>query len=158
VSTAVSPLTAATFDEEIKGSSVPVVVEFWATWCPPCLAMAPMLASFAAEHFERFRVFKIDADAHPEMARRYEVMSVPTFLVFDQGELRRRMVGARTRHQLLEDLGAAIGSGAGDREWGQRCVGSHGLCVTRHRLSLPVTIAGSALQLRGPQRCVPGSE
>jgi thioredoxin 1 len=118
VSTVVSPLSAATFDEEIKGSPVPVVVEFWATWCPPCVAMAPMLASLATEQAERLRVFKIDADEHPELARRYEVMSVPTFLIFDQGELRRRMVGARTRHQLLEDLAAAIGSGAGDREWG----------------------------------------
>ena len=108
MSTAVAPLTTATFDEEIKGSPVPVVVEFWAPWCPPCLAMASMLASLAAEHAERLRVFKIDADEHPELARRYEVMSVPTFLVFDQGELRRRMVGARTRHQLLEDLEEAI--------------------------------------------------
>jgi thioredoxin 1 len=111
VSTAVLPLTAATFDEEVKASPLPVVVEFWATWCPPCLAMAPMLASLAAEHADQLRVFKIDADEHPELARRYEVLSVPTFLVFDQGELRRRMVGARTRHQLLEDVGAAIGSG-----------------------------------------------
>ena len=108
MSTAVAALTTATFDEEIKASPVPVIVEFWATWCPPCLAMAPMLASLAAEHAERLRVFKIDADEHPELARRYEVMSVPTFLVFDQGELRRRMVGARTRHELLEDLEEAI--------------------------------------------------
>jgi thioredoxin 1 len=108
VSSAVVELTESTFDEEVKASPLPVVVEFWATWCPPCVAMAPMLASVAAEHAEQLRVFKIDADEHPELARRYDVMSVPTFLIFSQGELRRRMVGARHRDQLLEDVREAI--------------------------------------------------
>jgi thioredoxin 1 len=108
MSSAVVELTESTFDEEIKSSPLPVVVEFWATWCPPCVAMAPMLESVAAEHAEELRVVKIDADEHPELARRYEVMSVPTFLVFDQGALRRRMVGARQRHQLLEAVHEAL--------------------------------------------------
>ena len=108
MSTAVLTLTEATFDEEITVSPVPVVVEFWAPWCPPCKMMAPMLNSLADELPNRLRVGKVDVDEHPELAARYDVVSVPTFLVFTDGELRRRMVGARSRAQLLDDVGVSV--------------------------------------------------
>jgi thioredoxin 1 len=101
---AVLELTAATFDEVVSVSDVPVVVEFWAEWCPPCKAMAPVLDSLARDTGDRLRILKVDADAYPELARRYEVVSVPTLLVFIEGELMHRMVGARSRSRLLEEI------------------------------------------------------
>jgi thioredoxin 1 len=104
VSSTVLELTDATFDEEIAASPIPVLVEFWAQWCPPCRVIAPILDSIAAEYADRLRVCKVNSDERPELALRYDVMSVPTILVFHQGELRRRMVGARSRPRLLEEL------------------------------------------------------
>jgi thioredoxin 1 len=98
-------LNEETFDKEIAGSPVPVVVEFWAEWCPPCKIIAPVLQSIAVDYSGRLRVFKINADEHPELARRHEVMSIPTILVFEEGELRGRMVGARSRARLLREIG-----------------------------------------------------
>jgi len=108
VSTSVRTLTETTFDEEITVSPVPVVVEFWAQWCPPCKMMAPMLDALAGDFDTRLRVGKVDVDAHPELAARYDVVSVPTFLVFTDGELRRTMVGARSRAQLLDEVGVSV--------------------------------------------------
>ena len=100
----VRELTAATFDEEVAASPVPVVVDFWAEWCGPCHALAPVLAEVASEHEDDLRIYSIDIEAHPEMATRFGVMSFPTMLVFDRGELVQRLVGARGKHRLLADL------------------------------------------------------
>ena len=108
MSNAVLELTGSTFDEAIVTSTVPVVVEFWAEWCPPCKQMAPVLDSIAADYSDRLQVFKLNSDEHPELARRYEVMSVPTILSFRDGQLHHRMVGARSRARLLEDLSELI--------------------------------------------------
>lgn len=101
-------VTEATFDEEIMRSSIPVVAEFWAEWCPPCRAIAPVLHSIATDYDGRLRVFTINVDDHPELARRYQVISIPTILVFSDGELRRQLVGARSRSRLLKDIGDVI--------------------------------------------------
>ena len=101
-------LTEATFDEEVRASQVPVLLEFWAEWCPPCKAIAPVLNELAADYEGRLRVLKVNADEHPELARRYEVASVPTMLVFSDGVVQRRMVGARGRARLLEVIGDLI--------------------------------------------------
>ena len=108
MSSAILEMTEATFDEEIKGSSLPVIVEFWAEWCPPCKAIAPVLHSLATDYDGRLRVFTINADEHPELARRYQVISIPTILVFSDGELRRQMIGARSRARLLREIGDLI--------------------------------------------------
>jgi len=108
MSNAPTELNEATFDEEITTSPLPVVVEFWAEWCPPCKLIAPILDSIAADYSGQLRVFKVNSDQRPELSRRYEVMSVPTILVFDQGELRMRMVGARSRARLLQELSVVI--------------------------------------------------
>jgi thioredoxin 1 len=104
MSSAVAELTEATFDEEIKTSPLPVVVEFWAEWCPPCKLLAPILDSIAADSVDRLRVYKINTDDHPVLGQRYDVMSVPTILVFTEGNLVRRLIGARSRARLLEEL------------------------------------------------------
>jgi thioredoxin 1 len=108
MSSTVLELTDATFDEEIAASPIPVLVEFWAQWCPPCRLIAPILDSIAAEYADRLRVCKVNSDDRPELALRYDVMSVPTILVFHHGELRRRMVGARSRSRLLDELAGVL--------------------------------------------------
>ena len=108
MTTTVPELTRHTFDEMIGSASLPVVVEFWAEWCPPCQMIAPALESIAAEQVPSVHVFKVNVDEHPELAARYEVFSIPTLLVFRQGVLVRRMVGARGRTQLLQEIEESI--------------------------------------------------
>jgi thioredoxin len=108
----VRELTDATFDEGVGGSPMPVVVDFWAEWCGPCHALAPVIHEIAAEHADELRIFSVDLDAHPAVAARYGVMSVPTLLVFDrrQGvEPVMRLVGARGKHHLLAELSGVLG-------------------------------------------------
>src|SRR3954452_2742031 len=97
-------LTQATFAEEISASEVPVIVECGAEWRPPCKVLAPVLDNIAADHGERIVLHKVDADECPELVGRFSVVSVPTTLVFKEGVLVKRMVGARGRGQLLEEL------------------------------------------------------
>ncbi|MGH9017724.1 MAG: thioredoxin family protein [Acidimicrobiales bacterium] len=108
MSTTVLDVTDATFDEEMVAAASPVVVEFSAEWCPPCRAMAPVLDDLAAEYDGSLRFVRVDSDAHPDLARRYDVVSVPTFLVMAGGELRHRMVGARSRGRFRAEIEAAL--------------------------------------------------
>jgi thioredoxin 1 len=110
VSSAIADLDETNFDEEIHSSAVPVIVEFWAEWCPPCKAIGPILDELATDDEHRVRVVKVNADEQPSLARRFEVSSVPTVLVFGDGEIQRRMVGARSRAWLLQEIGDVITS------------------------------------------------
>jgi thioredoxin 1 len=97
-------LSDATFDETVKSSSVPVVVDFWAEWCGPCKMIAPVLEEIAAEHGESLTIAKVNVDDNPDAAMRFQVMSIPTLIVFRDGEPAKRLVGAKGKAQLLEDL------------------------------------------------------
>jgi thioredoxin 1 len=101
-------LSATTFDEEIAASSQAVVVDFWAEWCGPCRMIAPILDEIAAEHADSLRVAKLNVDDHPDIGRRYQVMSIPTLLVFKDGELVKRLVGAKNKSQLVAELAEFI--------------------------------------------------
>jgi thioredoxin 1 len=100
----VTTLTTTTFDEEIAGAAEPILVDFWAEWCGPCKTVAPLLDEIADENAGKLRIAKLNVDEHPEIAQRFGVMSIPTLIVFREGEPAKRMVGAKGKGQLLQEL------------------------------------------------------
>lgn len=100
----VQELTGPTIHEEIAASTLPVLVEVGAEWCPPCRVMTPILEVVAGEQADRLRVFTVDADAHPDISVRYAIRSLPTMLVFREGALVGRLVGARPKARLVREL------------------------------------------------------
>ena len=102
-------LSDATFDETIAGSDTPVLVDFWAEWCGPCKMIAPTLAEIATEQKGKLAIGKLNVDDNPDTARRFDVMSIPTLLVFKDGQQVKRLVGAKGKGQLLQDLAEFIG-------------------------------------------------
>ena len=101
---AITNLSETTFDEEVGATPEPVLVDFWAEWCGPCKLIAPILEEIAAEQAGSIRVAKVNVDEAPDLARRFEVMSIPTLILFDGGVPAKRMVGAKGKPQLLEEL------------------------------------------------------
>ena len=97
-------LTDTTFDEEVNGSELPVVVDFWAEWCGPCRMVAPVLEQIAIENSGKLRMAKVNVDDAPSVARRYDIMSIPTLIVFQDGVAKKRIVGAKGKGQLVELL------------------------------------------------------
>jgi thioredoxin 1 len=101
-------LSDATFDESVNGSDTPVLVDFWAEWCGPCKMIAPVLEDIAKDHVGRIQIAKLNVDDNPNVARRFDVMSIPTLIVFSDGEVKKRLVGAKGKAQLLEELAEYI--------------------------------------------------
>lgn len=100
----ITALNDATFDEMVKSSERPVLVDFWAEWCGPCKMIAPILEEIAQEKESQLSVAKLDVDHSLEIAGRYEVMSIPTLILFKEGEPVARIVGARPKGALLREL------------------------------------------------------
>jgi thioredoxin 1 len=97
-------LTSGSFDETVKSSTTPILVDFWAEWCGPCKAIAPVLKELSTELAGKVTIAKLDVDAHGDIAQRFSVMSIPTLLIFNNGEVQKRLVGAKGKGQLLQEL------------------------------------------------------
>jgi thioredoxin 1 len=97
-------LTDQTFDEAIGGATEPVLVDFWAEWCGPCKMIAPILDEIATEQAGKITIAKLNIDDNPEAARRFDVMSIPTLILFKDGQPAKKLIGAKGKGQLLEEL------------------------------------------------------
>lgn len=101
---AIVTLNSGNFDETVKASNTPILVDFWAEWCGPCKQIAPVLADIATEQAGKLTIAKLNVDEHGDIAQRFNVMSIPTLLIFDKGEMKKRIVGAKGKGQLLQEL------------------------------------------------------
>ena len=97
-------LSDSTFDEEIKSSDQPVLVDFWAEWCGPCKMIAPTLEEIGKDYDGRLKIAKLNVDDAPDIARRFDVMSIPTLILFKDGEPSVRIIGAKGKGQLVQEI------------------------------------------------------
>jgi thioredoxin 1 len=100
-------ITESTFDTEVLESEGPVLVDFWAEWCGPCHAVAPVLDQIAEERADQLRLVKVNIDEEPELAQRYGIMSIPTMILFEGGEPKAAALGAQPKAMLERSLGLA---------------------------------------------------
>jgi thioredoxin 1 len=105
----VRDVTDATFDAEVLQAQNPVVVDFWAPWCGPCHAIAPILEQLASEHTGRIDFVKLNIDENVGTASRYDVLSIPTTILFEGGEARQTVLGARPRSHFERAFGEWLG-------------------------------------------------
>jgi thioredoxin 1 len=93
-------VTAANFDAEVLKSTVPVIADFWAEWCGPCKMIAPVLKELAGAYKDKIKIAKIDVDAESELAQKFNIVSIPTLLLFNKGQLVKQQIGAVPRPAL----------------------------------------------------------
>ena len=105
---AVAEATAANFDQEVLQSDVPVLVDFWATWCGPCRMVAPHVEAISEEFAGKAKVLKLDVDRESEIAARYGIMSIPTLVFFKGGKVADQLVGAQPKKAIADRLQALL--------------------------------------------------
>ena len=104
----VTTVDTQTFDEVVLQSDVPVLVDFWAAWCGPCRAIAPVLDQISAEQDGKLLIAKLNVDENPDIASRYNISSIPAMKVFDKGEIVREIIGAMPKPQIEQRLDGII--------------------------------------------------
>lgn len=104
----VTILSDETFADTVLGEGEPVLVDFWAEWCGPCKMIAPILDEIADEHVGSIKITKLNVDDAPNTARDYQVMSIPTMILFKDGEPVKKIVGAKPKDAILDDLSEYI--------------------------------------------------
>ncbi len=100
----VKNLTQAEFEAEVLQSDIPVLVDFWAPWCGPCKMLDPTVKQIAAEYEGKVKVVKVNVDEAPQVASKYQIMSIPTLLVFSEGSIKHQMVGVVNKAKISERL------------------------------------------------------
>ena len=98
-------ITTDNFEQEVLKSDVPVVVDFWASWCGPCRMLAPIIAEIAEEQAGNIKVGKLNVDEEPHLAAKYRVMSIPMVALFKNGEVVETSIGYKPKEELIEALG-----------------------------------------------------
>ena len=101
-------VTDASFEEEVLGAEVPVLVDFWAEWCGPCKMIAPVLSELADEYEGKVKVCKVDVDANPEIPPKFGIRGIPTLILFKGGNAEATKVGALSKAQLSQFISEAI--------------------------------------------------
>ena len=101
-------VTDSSFENDVLKSDKPVLVDFWATWCGPCKMIAPILDELATEQAGKLTIAKLDVDANNAAAQKFNVMSIPTLILFKNGEVAERLVGYMSKDQLLAKLNGKI--------------------------------------------------
>jgi thioredoxin 1 len=102
-------VTNSDWQTEVLEADTPVLVDFWAEWCGPCRMVSPIVEELAGEQAGKLKVVKLNVDDNPDIARQYRVMSIPTLMVFSGGDERKRIVGARGKTQLVNEMSEFIG-------------------------------------------------
>jgi thioredoxin 1 len=102
-------VTDSTFNDVVLTANHPVLVDFWATWCKPCMMVAPILEELTAEYEGKLTIAKLDVDQNQQTAQKYRVMSIPTMIVFKEGKPVKNIVGFKPKAALKQELDAALG-------------------------------------------------
>ncbi len=101
---AVIEVTEANFEEEVLKSNTPVLVDFWASWCGPCRMMAPVIEEISNDLENKAKVCKVNVDENSELASKYEIMSIPTFLIFENGKVKDMTVGVQSKESIIDKI------------------------------------------------------